>query len=111
MVLNEKITMNDSSNLNITAFNGIFEARLQKLVIKIKELRKDKCNKDRIKECIKEAKHLKKAIKKVEKPKLPIYEMFIDREQPDLIICSENIEIDSIGESEGMIHIRFSPKV
>lgn len=48
----------------ITAFSGIFEDKLHKLVKRIKKLRKDKASKSDIKVMIEEAKTLKKLINK-----------------------------------------------
>lgn len=53
-----------NNNTKITAFHGIFEERLNKLVKHIKKIRKDPLSKEKVKNLIAEAKELKKLIKK-----------------------------------------------
>lgn len=54
----------NSSKTKITAFHGIFEERLTKLVKHIKKIRKDPASKEKVKQLIFEAKELKKLVKK-----------------------------------------------
>jgi hypothetical protein len=51
------------SEKNITAFNGIFTARLNKIIKDIKKVRRDPTKKDKLKSLLQEAKHLKHSIK------------------------------------------------
>ncbi|RWZ87190.1 MAG: hypothetical protein EO766_11700 [Hydrotalea sp. AMD] len=96
-------------NNKVTAFNNIFEGRIQKLIKQIKELRKKKGNLELIKGLLKEAKHIRSKMKKVEKKKKqPCYFITIDKDiSSRLIECSPNIHITSVSETDNEITIRF----
>lgn len=53
----------NNDNPVITAFNPIFEQKLNGLLKDIKKLRKDPTKKSRVKQCISEARALKKILK------------------------------------------------
>lgn len=97
---------------NITAFNGIFEARLLKLLKQIKDLSKNKkSNKEQIKSYIKEAKRLRDAIKKEhKKTKSETTISFTIKEQyPDTLVSnSNNVSLQSISCEDGEITYIFN---
>ncbi len=100
-----------SSDSNITAFHHIFEQRLNKLLKQIKELRKNSGNKEYIKECIREAKKLKKKINKASKDINKSYFISVKSQSADNIITiSDQIEISSIEEKDEITTIRFNLK-
>lgn len=83
----------------ITNYNSIFEQKLNKLYGKIKKLRKSKGDRDSIKKCVKEAKKLKTLVQS------GYSEIRIDTRTFD--VDSTDINLVSIGESGGVITIRF----
>lgn len=103
-----------STESNITAFNHIFEQRLNKLLKQIKELRKHSDRKEQIKECIKEAKKLKKKIIKDHiKQCTPdtIHSITISTTDANSIIkCSDGLRISSVEEADNKTTIRFQLK-
>lgn len=85
--------------MKITSFNSVFEIRLEKLLSKIKKLRKDGGSKDDIKRCIKEAKKLRDLVSS------GYNEIKIDIKTGGVI--ESNVTIVSVGESDGIITVRF----
>jgi hypothetical protein len=93
----------------INTYNEIFEQRIQKIVKQIKELRKHPKNKERIKECLKEAKALKKKITKSSKSnEMVIHKMDIDLSQPGIINVGDSMNVVSIGSTDNILTIRFT---
>ena len=96
----------------ITAFNHIFEQRISHLLKQIRKLRKEKGSKEQIKACIKEAKHLRKKVRKDIKKVEPImYTITLDKNNPSLIVnTSDPINITSVEENENHLVFRFFVK-
>jgi len=90
----------------ITAFHGIFEDKLDKLVKNIKKLRKDPSSKQKVREMILEAKLLKRLIKKDKKHKK---ETHVHQLQIALRIVDGQIGIDESFPSDRikMLDISF----
>lgn len=101
-----------SSESNITAFHHIFEQRLNKLLKQIKELRKNSGNKEQIKECIRDAKKLKKKINKASKDtnNSPLFISIQTNAADNIVGMSEQIEISSMEEINNVTTIRFNIK-
>lgn len=100
------------SKSKITAFHGIFEERLKKLVKHIKHLRKDPTAKSQLKQLVIEAKDLKKLIK-IDKPGISNHTIEIAYNIENGILCidqvsspthCENIDIRCAG---GLIILDF----
>lgn len=94
----------------ITAYNHIFDQRIQRLVKQIKELRKNKGDKDLIKSCLKEAKTLRSKMKKIEKKKKQSNTHYITLNITDsskILDHSKNIHVSSISNIGDELIIRF----
>lgn len=99
----------------ITAFHGVFEDKLNKIIIRINKLRKDPNSKSKVKALIVEAKALKKLIKKDKKESynhtihLPIHivdeQIVIDESE-----SSDRVKISDIRHVGGLLIIEFDMK-
>lgn len=90
----------------ITAFNGIFEQRLTKLVKDIKKIRKDPASKDKLKRLISEGRDLKNAVKKDRKASpishriiIPMYDINSEG-WVGQVYASPNVTVTSIHKSD-----------
>ena len=95
----------------ITAFHGVFETKLQKMIAKIRKLRKEPSGRAKAKELLAEAKKLKKLIKK-DRKKTATYtiEIPISSKTPVSITMASSshpVRVLDTREAGGLILVEF----
>jgi hypothetical protein len=106
-------TNSEDSKQTITAYNHIFEQKFTKLIKDIKKYRKDPSKKDHIKNCLHEAKSLRKTIRDAKKEN-KLYQITIKHDIiSDTYTCTDsslNINIKQIQQMNDVVAITFAFK-
>lgn len=91
----------------LTGYAPIFEQKLDRLKRDIKQLRKEKATKERIKKCIHEAKELKALLKEIKPPfkELYLHLKFNDENEPALADKHPLLDIKNIYLEDGILKI------